>query len=155
MIQFSCAFASKLPARAAVIWKLDWGRRIHIQDGLLKWLLAKALFPVCWTAWVTSWYDSWLPQWEIQEKEQGESYILFYWPSCEITYHNFSFLSFITIKSSKAAHTWEPFPDLRNIKVLVNIFKYQQSKQKGRGGREVWDHRGRRAGCLMKICEFV
>lgn len=36
-VMISYELAVKMTAKAAVVWRLDWGWKIHFQDGLIAW----------------------------------------------------------------------------------------------------------------------
>lgn len=61
-------------ARAAVVWRLDWGEEIHFQDGCLTWLLTGGLWvslcrPFHRTTWLYSTHGHWLLlKWVVWER---------------------------------------------------------------------------------------
>lgn len=93
----SHAVSVKMSAGATVIWRRDWGWRIHILGGSLTGLKVDfsgkfqflPIWASSWVSWVSSWPGSWLsPEQAIQER-CWESHGVFYDPASEVAHCHF------------------------------------------------------------------
>lgn len=90
-------------AKTAVIWRRDWGWKIHFQEDSPIWLLTEVLIsPLS----ISLWQSSWLPsEWDTQEKEQGRSHSTFPNSGSEVAHHHFHPVLFIGNKLRSLFHT--------------------------------------------------
>lgn len=112
-----------MSAGTAIIWGLDWSRKICLQDGSLTWLLAAGPVPYClleeclssspcsllhWAAWMCLQDGCWLSsEWVSQDRERDRCHNVFNDLTLGFMHHHCTNNSILLVKQTNPDTLWE------------------------------------------------